>query len=68
MGLWDTLRDSFRDPNAGRDRDHHRRQREDRRHHEREAWREEGRRDPYAPPEERDHPNDPDRGHGGGGW
>jgi hypothetical protein len=68
MGLFNAIRDCFRDPTPKHIRDHLRQQREDRRHHEREVWREEAQRAPYVPPPERNHPDEPDRGHGGGGW
>jgi hypothetical protein len=67
-GFWNRVREHFSDPTPARQRRQERtQQREELRHHERDVWRE-GASEPYAPPEQREHPTDPPRGHGGGGW
>jgi hypothetical protein len=70
MSFWKVVQNHFRDPRPQtiRDNDRQRQQREDQQHRRREDWQEGATRDPYAPPVERAHPNDPDRRHGGGGW
>ena len=67
MSFWKVVRNHFRDPRPQtiRENDRQRQQREDQHHRHRDAWREGATRDPYAPPAEREHPNDAP---GRGGW